>query len=1121
MARRPTYEELEQRIKELEREAVRHKEADEALRQSEERYRLVAENVSDVLWMRDMNLKFTYVSSSVEKLSGYTVEEAMTLPIEKIYTSRSIALALKALEEEIALEKDESSNPSRVRKLELEGYHKNGSTVWTESKMIFLRDSAGRVSGILGVSRDITERKKMERAVIEAREDWERTFDAVPDLIAILDKSYRIVRVNKAMAECLGMVPEEAIGLTCYEHIHGTKAPPSFCPHAKLLVDGKEHSVEVREQPLGGDFLVSVSPVYNTEGQLSGSVHVARNITESKRAEEAVRASEERIRSIFTAAPIGIGVVVNRLLTEVNQRFCHMVGYTRDELINQSARIVYPSDEDYELVGKEKYHQIAEQGTGTVETRFRRKDGQIIQVMLSSTPIDLSDVSRGVTFTALDITEQKRTDEALRRQADELSALYTTSLEITRTHHLTSLLETIVQRATQLLNGDGGGMYMCDGKRQEARCVVSYKTLRDYTGTILKYGEGAAGIVAQTGEPLIVDDYHAWQGRAPVYEMDKPFNSVISVPLKWQGEVVGIIHVLQIKETRKFTEADLRVLTLFANQAVVAIQNARLVEDAKGRAVELQRKVIEEGRRTAELKTTNEMLEREIEHRNQVEKALRESEEKYRLLVQNANDAIFIAQDGLLKFPNPMTEKMTGYSHEELSKIPFANFLHPEDKEMVLENHRKRLKGEPVPTTYSFRIISKTGREIDVQLSAVLITWEGRPASLNFLRDITEQRRLENQFHAAQRLESLGTLAGGIAHDFNNLLMGIQGRTSLMLMDMDSSHPHFGHLKGIEDYVMSAADLSKQLLGFARGGKYEVKPTNLNEVLEKSSTLFARTKKEIRIHGKYQEGVWSVEVDRGQIQQVLMNLYVNAWQAMPGGGDLYLETENVMLDEDFVKPFGVLPGRYVRMSVTDTGIGMDEETKRRLFEPFFTTKGMGRGTGLGLASAYGIIRNHRGIIDIHSEKGEGSRFSLYLPASHKEYLRTKESEENHLLRGHETLLLVDDEETVVEVSRQMLERLGYQVLIARGGRQAIEVLRANESRIDLVILDMIMPDMGGEEAYGHLKDIKPNVKVLLSSGYSISGQAQEILNRGCNGFIQKPFNLRGLSEKLREILQKK
>jgi signal transduction histidine kinase len=236
--------------------------------------------------------------------------------------------------------------------------------------------------------------------------------------------------------------------------------------------------------------------------------------------------------------------------------------------------------------------------------------------------------------------------------------------------------------------------------------------------------------------------------------------------------------------------------------------------------------------------------------------------------------------------------------------------------------------------------------------------------------------KLQDQLQQAQKMDSLGTLAGGIAHDFNNLLMGIQGRTSLMLMRSDSSHSHFEHLKGIEDYIQSAAGLTKQLLGFARGGKYEIKTTDLNEFIKKQNLMFGRTRKEINIHERFEKNLWTVEVDQGQVEQVLLNLYVNSWQAMPGGGGLYIQTENIVIDEFFNRPYHVEPGKYVKIIVTDTGVGMDEATQQRIFDPFFTTKEMGRGTGLGLASAYGIIKNHDGFIDVYSEKGKGTTFDI-------------------------------------------------------------------------------------------------------------------------------------------------
>ncbi|MBI5966896.1 MAG: PAS domain S-box protein [Deltaproteobacteria bacterium] len=510
----------------------------------------------------------------------------------------------------------------------------------------------------------------------------------------------------------------------------------------------------------------------------------------------------------------------------------------------------------------------------------------------------------------------------------------------------------------------------------------------------------------------------------------------------------------------------------------------------------------------------------DITHRKRAEEALRESEEKYRILVDHANEAIFIAQDGVVKFPNPSTLALIGYSTEELAQTPFVNLIHPEDRQMVWENHQKRLRGEDLPHIYSFRVLNRSGEELWVQLSTVLTTWEGRPATLNYLRDVTPLKKLELQFQQAQKMEAIGTLAGGIAHDFNNLLMGIQGYISLMLFNMDSTHPHHENLKKIEEHVRSGASLTSQLLGFARRGKYEVKPTDLNQIIQRSSEMFERTKKEIKIYRKYQEDTWIVEVDRGQIEQLLLNLYVNAWQAMAEGGSLYLETKNVTLSKEYIKPFWVQPGDYVKISVTDTGMGMDEKTKQRIFEPFFTTKGMGRGTGLGLASAYGIVKNHGGFINVYSEKGQGTTFTIYLPVTGKELKEEKKVLSAELLRGTETILLVDDEDTIINVVEKALNLLGYRVLIARGGEEAAEIYRENQQEIALVILDMIMPGIGGGEAYDLLKEINPHVKAILSSGYSFNGEAAHIIAMGCDGFIQKPFGIKELSKKIREILDK-
>jgi two-component system cell cycle sensor histidine kinase/response regulator CckA len=508
----------------------------------------------------------------------------------------------------------------------------------------------------------------------------------------------------------------------------------------------------------------------------------------------------------------------------------------------------------------------------------------------------------------------------------------------------------------------------------------------------------------------------------------------------------------------------------------------------------------------------------DITDRKRAEEALKESEEKYRTLVDHANESIFIAQDGVIKYSNPSTLALLGYSAEELVQTPFANLIHPEDREMVMERHERRLKGEKLPHIYSFRCLNRSGEELWVQLNSVLTTWEERPAVLNYLRDITPLKKLEVQFQQAQKMEAIGTLAGGIAHDFNNLLMGIQGYISLMLFNMNPTHPHYENLKRIEEHVRNGANLTSQLLGFARRGKYEIKPADLNQIVRRSSEMFERTKKEIKIYRKYQTDIWSAEVDSGQIEQLLLNLYVNAWQAMPDGGDLYLETKNVTLGQDYIKPFWLKPGNYVKISVTDTGVGMDEKTQQRIFEPFFTTKEMGRGTGLGLASTYGIVKNHGGFINVYSEIGHGTTFNIYLPASDKELKEEKKSLAGEILRGTETVLLVDDENTITDVVEKALTMMGYKVFLAGGGAEAIDVYKKNQDSISLVILDMIMPGLTGGKTYDLLKEINPQVKVILSSGYSFDGEASRIMARGCDGFIQKPFGIKELSQKIREIM---
>lgn len=502
------------------------------------------------------------------------------------------------------------------------------------------------------------------------------------------------------------------------------------------------------------------------------------------------------------------------------------------------------------------------------------------------------------------------------------------------------------------------------------------------------------------------------------------------------------------------------------------------------------------------------------------ENAIKKSEERLMAIFEASPDPMIVYDiNGLVVNCNSAFVRVFGWSLEEV-KGKRIDYVPEDEKEMTQARIRELYETTEPCVGFETKRFTKDGKTLDILLSSSLIKDEEKnPVGIVVsLKDITELKSLEARFRAVQRMESIGTLAGGIAHDFNNLLMSIQGNASLILLDVDRNHPHHERLMNIEKHVKQGANLTRQLLGFARGGKYEVKPTNLNELIKSHNLMFGRTKKEIRIDEKFEKNVWTATVDRGQIEQVLMNLYLNASQAMPDGGSIYIRTDNVVIDEEYNKAWQIIPGKYVRISVTDTGHGIDESIREKIFEPFFTTKERGaRGTGLGLSSVYGIIKNHDGFINVYSEKGKGATFTIYLPATESEVTGELKIEQT-LKRGNAIILLVDDEPVILDVGKDMLEALGYRVMTAGSGKEALETYRTNKDKIDIVILDMIMPEIGGGKTFDMLKDVNPLIKVILSSGYSINGHAQEIMDRGCNGFMQKPFSLRELSVKLKDVL---
>lgn len=519
------------------------------------------------------------------------------------------------------------------------------------------------------------------------------------------------------------------------------------------------------------------------------------------------------------------------------------------------------------------------------------------------------------------------------------------------------------------------------------------------------------------------------------------------------------------------------------------------------------------------IERTRDLEESQERYRQLYEESSR-NEALYRSLLNAAADAIAITDgDGLVRLVNPSFTRLFGWSLAEVAgrRLPFARSV--EGDPASGEFRQVMEEGRPISHLLTKRV-TRAGVLLDVSVS--IARYEdhlGKPAGIICsYRDVTEAKAMELQLYRAQKFEALGTMASGIAHDFNNLLMGIQGSASLMLFELQAGGQPFNpeKLHNIEQYVDHGGNLTKQLLTLAKGNQAKIRTVDPNLLLTGCANLFGRSRRDIVIENRLQEGVWPVAVDVGQIEQVLFNLFVNAAHAMPTGGELVLGTENTELDRSAPLPSGLMPGRYVRITVTDSGCGIDPQILDRIFDPFFTTKGQHQGTGLGLATAYSIISHHGGFIQAENMPEGGARFTLLLPAA--DGLAEGPSEQAaDCLPGNETILLVDDDAMVLTLTREILEHLGYTVLLAGSGEEALRVFADHRGRIDLAIVDLIMPKMNGTELVRRLREQDPHLKVLLCSGYDVSDQAigSDFLD---DHIIQKPFTVQKLSIQIRQIL---
>jgi PAS domain S-box-containing protein len=568
--------------------------------------------------------------------------------------------------------------------------------------------------------------------------------------------------------------------------------------------------------------------------------------------------------------------------------------------------------------------------------------------------------------------------------------------------------------------------------------------------------------------------------------------------------------LLEIFFTKGLVRNHILVLKKKDGSRISASINARVLYDADGNATGISGTI------------------RDVTESLKTQEALQESEEKFRTLAESSPFAIMIYQNDRWIYVNPAVEKFCGYTSKELYSQNFWDFVHPDDRPLVQSRGKARQGGRQAPKSYEFRIIAKGGTEKWVVLTGASITYQGQPAGLISIFDITdrklaeqEKEKLQEQLRQSQKLESVGLLAGGVAHDLNNLLQPMMGFSELLLADSSQSETARRHIQQIIRTGERARDLVQQLMAFGRRQVLDIRPLKLNGVITDFIRLLRRTLREdIQIRLELSPQIRDILADSSQVEQILMNLAVNAQDAMPGGGALTIKTENASLDEHFASLHsGVVPGDYVRLSVSDTGIGMEADTAARIFEPFFTTKEMGKGTGLGLATVYGIVKQHGGNIWVYSEPGRGTTFELYLPVSDvADKVEETQISGSGSSGGSETILVAEDDEMVRELTCEILEALGYRVMSAETAGKCLELAQDNAATIDLLLTDVVMPEMSGKELFMRIAEIRPGIRALFMSGYAANIIAQRgVLDADVN-FIQKPFSLESLSQKIRQIL---
>ena len=1049
-----------------------------ALRESEERFRGVFEQSPVGIAVLSLTGKIERVNAAMCAMLGHEPEELVSRPAASFIAPADREVDREGIRRLMAGETDRLE-------VDTQFVRRDGSTVWARGSVSPVLDEAGRPRYAVAVIEDASERRRYEQALENAAREWRATFDSISDGLMVMDASCEVVRCNRAMAELLGRPIDEVLGGRCFELVHHADSPVDECPAEVARVTGRRESAEMQVD--GRWYRVAADPVLDDAGKVISVVHTMSDITELKEAEKRQEAVSLGLRAVLETADefmacANLDTLHRRAVELAREKLgvercslfliddewvtgtygTDMTGCTTDERSWRQARADY-----WEGGSPAPPHDGPRWERGDAPAAewdgadYRGIGGTWVVL----TPVSHVDVPLGIFYNDTAITGAPL-DEVQQDVFAVYASLVGSIIEQKRAEGALRESEAGLERAQQIAHL---GNWQRDA---ETGRVSSSPEMRRIFG-VSPEGPGAddEGFLERVHpddrsavEAALDSALRSGERRSMEYRIVLPDGSV-----KWvQGEVD---------------------VTIGPDGSPVRLMGT--VHDTTARKL--------------------------------AEKAIRESEERFRALIENAHDVIYVIDEtGTLTYAAPSVIPVMGYDPEDVIGRSAMEFIHPEDLPIVGPRLQNRLREPGVGEYIEFRLRHADGSWRDVE---VVATNPGPDSPITGavanIRDVTDRKKLEEHLRQSTKLESLGTLAGGVAHDFNNILTGILGYSDMLLTDGAVGADATADLRSVRSLAERAAGLTRQLLMFSRQQAMERVSLDVNGLVEDLARMLRRIiGEDMEAKLDLASDLEAVRADPSHVEQILMNLAVNARDAMPRGGTLTIETANVELDEAYAETHpDVVPGRYVMVSVSDTGSGMDAATIARAFEPFFTTKEVGQGTGLGLAMVYGIVRQHEGGIELESEPGRGTTFRIYLPAAGEQAgPETPSTEAPTRAEGSEVVLVVDDEDTIGALVSRALTARGYTVHVARDPVDAQRRFEELAGEVDLLVTDVVMPRGTGPELHTRLAAEDPSLKVLYMSGYTEHAVIDDHLLAEDTPFLQKPFSPGTLALKVRQAL---